>query len=114
MMMTVDTIFRELTAKQPDECENLADIRRAIDGLDEHIIRAMGQRMLYVRSASHFKPSESSIPAPARVAEMLPQRRKWAEEAGLDGDFVQGLFSQIINWYIAEQVGYWRQQRGLA
>jgi isochorismate pyruvate lyase len=100
--------------KEPDECEHLGDIRVAIDRLDAQIIQSMARRMLYVRAASRFKPSESSIPAPERVAQMLPQRRQWAEEVGLDGDFVQSLFSQIINWYIAEQVGYWRQQRGLA
>jgi len=45
---------------------------------------------------------------------MLPQRREWAEVAGLNADFIEQLYSQIINWYISEQIDYWRQQRGLA
>ncbi|KDD69578.1 isochorismate pyruvate lyase [Pseudomonas sp. BT76 TE3572] len=100
--------------KTPGDCADLGDIRNAIDALDEQIIQIMGQRMSFVRAASRFKPSESSIPAPDRVAQMLPQRREWAEVAGLNADFIEQLYSQIINWYISEQIDYWRQQRGLA
>ncbi|MBK4995572.1 isochorismate lyase [Pseudomonas sp. S37] len=100
--------------KTPDACEGLPDIRFAIDALDQQIIDLMRQRMAYVKAASRFKPSESSIAAPERVAQMLPQRRQWAEQAGLDGHFVETLFAQIIHWYIAQQVLYWRSQRAPA
>ncbi|MBA5827908.1 isochorismate-pyruvate lyase, partial [Escherichia coli] len=43
-----------------------------------------------------------------------PDRRRWAEQAGLDADYVETLFAQLIAWYIAQQTQYWRQQRGLA
>ena len=55
----------------------------------------MARRMLYVRAASRFKPSESSIPAPERVAQMLPQRRQWAEEVGLDGDLFKVYLARL-------------------
>ena len=64
---------------------DLADVREAIDHIDSDVIRALGLRMRYVKAASRFKPDEASIPAPERVAAMLPQRRQWAESAGLDG-----------------------------
>lgn len=98
--------------KLPDECQNLFDIRQSIDQIDRSIIRSLGERMAYVRAASKFKPDEASIPAPSRVAEMLPERRIWAEENGLDASFIEKIFSQLINWYIAEQVKYWRHSRG--
>lgn len=100
--------------KTPDTCTGLPDIREAIDRLDADIIDALGRRMQYVLAASRFKPDEASIAAPERVAAMLPDRRRWAEQAGLDADYVETLFAQLIAWYIAQQTQYWRQQRGLA
>ncbi|ABN86284.1 isochorismate-pyruvate lyase [Burkholderia pseudomallei] len=100
--------------KTPDQCTGLADIREAIDRLDADIIAALGARMQYVKAASRFKPTEASIAAPERVAAMLPDRRRWAEQAGLDGAFVETLYAQIIAWYIEQQTRHWRRQRGLA
>ncbi len=97
----------------PDDCASLTDIRQAIDGLDREVLTILGKRMQYVLAASRFKSDEKSIPAPDRVASMLVDRRRWAEENGLDGDFAESLFQQIVSWYIARQVDYWRAQRGL-
>lgn len=99
--------------KTPEACDGLSDIREAIDALDHEIIQAMGRRMRYVKAAARFKPDEQSIAAPERVKAMLPTRRAWAEAAGLDGAFVEGMFGTLIDWYIAEQVRHWRAQRGL-
>ncbi|MGH8083257.1 MAG: isochorismate lyase [Lysobacter sp.] len=98
----------------PQDCRDLNDIRVAIDRIDQDIIQALGLRMRYVEAASAFKPDEASIPAPERVAAMLPQRRSWAESADIDGDFVHDLYHRIIHWYIQQQIVYWRGQRGLA
>lgn len=99
--------------KSPENCASLDDIRVGIDTLDKQIIDALGQRMAYVKAAAQFKPTEESIPAPERVGAMLPQRQRWAAEAGLDPDFVGPLFAQLIYWFIGQQVHHWRTQRGL-
>ncbi|WP_420233016.1 isochorismate lyase [Pseudomonas sp. ABY48] len=100
--------------KTPAHCTGLPDIRHAIDTLDRQIIDALGLRMQYVKAASSFKPDQASIAAPDRVAAMLPQRRRWAQEVGLDGEFIEGLFNQIIHWYIAEQTAFWLQKQSKA
>lgn len=100
--------------KPPEQATCLDDIRVAIDSIDHDIIRALALRMRYVERASYFKASEADIPAPERVAVMLPERRQWAEDAGFDGDFALELYERIIPWYISRQIAYWRKQRGLA
>lgn len=97
--------------KTPEQCSGLEDVRLGIDTLDEQIIRALGQRLAYVKAAAQFKPDEASIAAPERVAAMLPHRRRWAEREGLDPMFVVPLFAQIIQWNIDQQVRHWRQQQ---
>ena len=100
--------------KTPQACTGLADIRHAIDSLDQQIIDALGLRMQYVKAASAFKPDQGRIAAPERVAAMLPQRRQWAQDVGLDGEFIESLFNQIIHWYIAEQTAFWLQKKSKA
>lgn len=100
--------------KTPHDCTGLNDVRHAIDTLDQQIIDTLGLRMQYVKAASQFKPDHASIAAPDRVAAMLPQRRKWAQDVGLDSEFIEGLFNQIIHWYIAEQTAFWLQKKSKA
>ncbi len=97
--------------KTPEDCKTLADIRVAIDTIDAELVALLGHRLRYVLAASRFKANEQSIPAPDRVAAMLPERRQWAENAGLDPDFVVGLFERIIPWFIQRQINHWRSQR---
>lgn len=97
--------------KAPQQCTSLEDIRVGIDAIDREIIAALGKRLHYVRAAAAFKPTEASIAAPERVGAMIPERRVWAAEAGLDPDFVGPLFAQVIHWFIAQQVCHWRQLR---
>lgn len=96
--------------KTPQECTNLEDIRVGIDAIDREIITALGLRLDYVKAAAAFKPTEESIAAPDRVGAMIPERRTMAEEVGLDPDFVGPLFAQIIHWFIAQQIHYWRRR----
>lgn len=100
--------------KKPEACESLNDIRIGIDTLDQEIVHILAKRMGYVKAAAQFKPDEQSIPAPERVVAMLEDRKKWAEEAGMSAEYVENLFSNIIDWYINQQIKHWRTERGLA
>ncbi len=99
-----------IKALTPADCQDLGDIRQAIDTLDHAIVDMLGLRLSYVLEASRFKPNAAAIPAPERVAAMLPERRKWAEENGLNPDFVVPLFAQIIQWFIQQQVAFWQEK----
>jgi isochorismate synthase/chorismate mutase-like protein len=94
--------------KLPDKCQTLDDIRVEIDRIDAQIIAAFGKRLDYVKAASAFKADEKSIPAPERVAAMLLARRTWALKAGLDPDFIEKIFRELIAWFINEQILYFR------
>ncbi|MBE0455954.1 isochorismate lyase [Pseudoalteromonas sp. AOP31-A2-14] len=99
--------------KSPSECESLKDIRDGIDSIDHEIIKLLGERMEYVLSAARFKPNQASIPAPDRVAEMLLERRQWALQHKLPADYIESLYHEIIQWYIAQQTQYWRTKHSI-
>lgn len=100
--------------KKPEVCESLNDIRVGIDTLDREIVHILSKRLGYVKAAAQFKPNEQSIPAPERVVAMLEDRKKWAEEEGMSTEYVEHLFSHIIDWYINQQIQHWRAERGLS
>lgn len=94
--------------KTPDECENMADIRAEIDQLDRQVIALVGQRFAYVKAASKFKTSETSVRAPERFEAMLQQRRAWAEEEGLNADTIKKMYRDLVNHFIEEEMKHWR------
>ena len=108
MMLTLQQLG--IKALTPADCQDLGDIRQAIDTIDHAVVDMLGLRLGYVLEASRFKPNAAAIPAPERVAAMLPERHKWAEENGLAPDFVVPLFAQIIQWFIQQQVAFWQEK----
>ena len=94
--------------KKPDQCENLTDIRTEIDRLDRQIIAIIGQRFAYVKAASKFKTSETSVKAPERFKTMLKQRRGWAKEEELNPDVIEKLYQDLVTYFIEEEMNQWK------
>ncbi|WP_062064078.1 isochorismate lyase [Cellvibrio sp. OA-2007] len=92
----------------PEQCANMADIREEIDLLDRSIIQLIGQRYQYVKSAAKFKTSETTVCAPERFKAMLLQRREWAQEQGLHPDVIEKLYSDLVNYFIQEEMERWK------
>ncbi|MGL6340929.1 MAG: isochorismate lyase [Waterburya sp.] len=95
--------------KTPDECENMLDIRAEIDRLDRQIIALLGQRFAYVKAASKFKTTQTSVKAPERFEAMLKQRRVWADEQGLNADVIEKMYRDLVNHFINEEMKHWQQ-----
>ncbi|UBF30534.1 isochorismate lyase (plasmid) [Kovacikia minuta CCNUW1] len=95
--------------KTPDQCESMVDIRAEIDRLDRQVIALLGQRFAYVKAASKFKTSETTVRATERLQAMLQQRRVWAEEEGLDADVVEKMYQDLVNYFIDEEMKHWQQ-----
>jgi isochorismate pyruvate lyase len=96
--------------KPPEGCENLTEIRSSIDELDREIVALIGRRARYVEAAARFKTSEKSVRAPERQAAMLAERRRWAEDEGLDPDVIEILFQQLVDYFIAREMRGWRAE----
>jgi isochorismate pyruvate lyase len=96
--------------KKPDECENMTDIRAEIDNIDRQVIALFGQRFGYVKAASKFKTSETSVKAPSRFQTMLQQRRVWAQEEGLNPDVIEKMYSDLVNYFIEEEMQHWQNK----
>jgi len=96
--------------KTPTDCASLNDIRAAIDHVDRQIVALLALRADYVRAAAPFKTSQSAVAAPERQAAMLQARRQWAELEGLDPDFVEKLYQQVVDYFIARELEHWKSR----
>ncbi len=98
--------------KAPGECRDMQDIRAAIDSIDQEVIRLLGRRFEYVQAAAQFKTSATAVRAPERFKAMLEQRRAWAQAAGLDPDVVAGVYRDLVEYFIAEEMKRWQAESG--
>lgn len=96
--------------KLPDDCKDINEIRTEIDSIDKEIIAAIGMRYQYVRAASKFKKTEEGVKAPDRVKAMLLSRRAWAQEAGLNPDIIEKIYSDLVSYFVNEEMQHWKQQ----
>ena len=90
----------------------MQDIRAAIDSIDQEVIRLLGRRFEYVQAAAQFKTSATAVRAPERFKAMLEQRRAWAQAAGLDPDVVAGVYRDLVEYFIAEEMKRWQAESG--
>ena len=98
--------------KTPDECANMEDIRAEIDRIDQDVIALLGARFQYVQAAAKFKTSRESVKAPERFTAMLKLRRGWAEQAGLSPDVIEKMYSDLVKYFINEEMTKWKTEKG--
>ncbi|BAZ46366.1 chorismate mutase [Chondrocystis sp. NIES-4102] len=71
----------------------------------------LSQRFDYVKAASKFKTNQTSVKAPERLEAMLKQRRIWASEQGLNADVIEKMYSDLVNYFINEEMQHWQQSK---
>lgn len=94
----------------PKDCQNMAEIRAEIDGLDRQIIARLGQRFKYVQAAAAFKNNIQEVQAQDRFNTMLQQRRAWAEIEGLDADVIEKLYRDLVTYFINAELQHWQTE----
>lgn len=83
--------------KEPQDCNDIFDIRDAVNEYDRQIIELLGKRTQYVHEAVRFKKSEDDIRRPGHIPALIEQRRKWAKEYGVDQDFVAQIYQILVD-----------------
>ena len=90
---------------EPQSCNNIQEIRDAIDAIDLEILQLFALRHDYVKEIVKFKSSdEEGIIARERKELVLKQRKEWATEKGLDGELIEKVFRMLIDKNIEIQL----------
>lgn len=77
---------------------NIEQVRAAIDNIDAQLISLLAERQEFVARAGEVKAGQSVQDAhdPARVEEVIRDRREQALEAGLDPDVAERIWTELI------------------
>ena len=97
--------------KEVKDCQNIQEIRAAIDSLDRDIVSKLGKRFDYVKAAAKFKNNTEEVKAVDRFNSMLQQRRVWAEENNLHPDVIEKLYRDLVNYFINEELQHWEENK---
>ena len=96
--------------KKPGECENIGEVRKALDQIDMEIIQLFARRNKYVREIVKFKVGDEGIRARERREVVLEQRKAWAEERDLDPEMMEEIFKILIEKNIQIQFEIYKKE----
>jgi len=88
----------------------MEEIRNAIDEIDQAIISLIADRALYVDAAASFKKDPQAVKADDRVKAMLQKRAEWATAKGLKPEIIVKIYSELVNFFIAEEMHKWEMK----
>ena len=85
--------------------ENLAELRRQIDTIDQHLLEELAQRMRVSREIGMYK-KEHNMPIlqSPRYSEILENRSNMGESMDLNGSFVQEILKSIHEESVKQQM----------
>jgi tRNA-Thr(GGU) m(6)t(6)A37 methyltransferase TsaA len=92
------------------QVDSLEEARDQIDIIDADVIRLLANRAGFVHQVVNFKKRPEDVPAPARYAQVMRQRREWAEAAGLNPDVIEGMYKLLVDNFIQEELEMIRQR----
>ncbi|CAF0791198.1 unnamed protein product [Adineta ricciae] len=99
-----------INKKSASECRNLSDIRYEIDTIDHFIVKLLHHRLQYALETLKFKLDGKPIPDNKRMIQQLNQRKEWAKSYGLDPKYIESFFKRMLDWYISQQITYYKSQ----
>ena len=84
-------------AKTAADCATMAEIRENIDRVDQALMALFAERWSFIDRAAEIKVG-LGIPAdvPERVKEVRDNAHRNATEHGLDGEFYEQIWAQLI------------------
>lgn len=98
--------------KAPVSCDNMSDVRAAIDALDRELVALLARRLEYVGRAAEIKHMHD-MPAliPERVEEVIANVRQLAESSNADPEFFEALWRTLVGMSIAYEQKLMDQNR---
>ncbi|WP_243735517.1 chorismate mutase [Dongia mobilis] len=81
------------------------EVREEIDALDRAIVALLADRMHFINEAGRLKADRAAVRDEARVEDVIAKVRATALAAGIDPDFVEPLYRDLIERSIQHEFG---------
>ena len=94
--------------KNVADCENMTDIRFAIDKFDQQIVELIAKRSGYVKKAAEFKSNPKEVKDSDRVAQVIESKKELAEEYGISPELIGIIYKHMIDFFINQEMQEWQ------
>ena len=101
----------EQNIKNADACESMADVRQAIDSLDEQLLSILGKRIKYIERAAQIKTSIETIRDDERIDAIIAKWTSQARQHGYSEEIIESLFRQLIEYSIAHEMRVFKNKQ---
>ena len=96
----------------PVACRTMAEVRFAVDRLDEEIVVRLGERFRYMDAAARIKTSRRAVRDEGRKAQVLANVGALARQEGLPPAVAGELYEALIEASIAYELELFDKMHG--
>jgi isochorismate pyruvate lyase len=90
--------------KAPENCDSMAELRVAIDALDQQLVSLMARRQAYIERAAVLKKQRDTVRDPARIEDVVAKVLMQAKAAGLSADIAEPVYRTLIEQSIRHEL----------
>ncbi|KLI64097.1 chorismate mutase [Aurantiacibacter marinus] len=101
----------EFSAKLPDDCTTMIEVREGVDATDRELVDLLERRFGYMRAAARIKPSRDTVRDEARKASVIAAAVAEAESRGIPGDVIGDIWERLVEGSIAYELAEWDNTR---
>ena len=84
-------------------CRDMSEVRAEIDALDRDIVALLADRLHFIGEAARIKASRDAGRDEPRIEDVVAKVRAAAEAAGMNPDFIEPLYRDLIERSIAHE-----------
>ncbi len=96
--------------KPARDCNDLAEIRAAIDIIDNKIVELVANRSSYVKEVAKFKLSVDDVADPKRVQFVIDSKKELAQRYGAPPTLVESIYEMMLDFFLEEEVKVWKSK----
>ena len=90
--------------KAPENCGSMAELRAAIDALDQKLVTLLARRQAYIERAAFLKHDRGAVRDDVRVEQVIARVLAEAKEAGLSGAIAEPVWRTLIEQSIRHEL----------
>ncbi len=95
------------TAKAPEECESMTEVRIGVDATDRELLALLERRFGYMRAAARIKTTRDAVRDEERKASVINAAVKDAKVRGVPGDVIADIWERLVEGSIAYELVEW-------
>jgi len=99
------------SAKLPEQCQTMIEVRAGVDQVDRELVALLVRRFGYMDAAARIKTDRASVRDEARKAEVLDNVAREAEAAGLQPARLRAVWNELVEQSIAYEATRWDSLR---